>query len=111
MASMRDTASCEENYRRFIERVAASGEAWILKNESGAAHCESNEGDSDVILFFSDAAYARRVQNSAMTKYQPQRLDLFDLLFRWLPGMSNDGVLAGPNWTEDLIGLELNPRQ
>ena len=108
---MRDTASCEEDYRRFVERVSASGEAWILNHSSGAAHCQSNEKDADVILFFSDAAYARRVQKTEMTEYEPKRLDLFDLLFRWLPGMANDGVLAGPNWTGDLIGLELNPLQ
>jgi hypothetical protein len=111
MPLMRDAASCQEDYRRFIERVASSGEAWILNAESGAAHCESNEEDSDVILFFSDAAYARRVQQKVMTDYEPSRLDLFDVLFRWLPGMAKDEVLAGPNWTGDLIGMELNPLQ
>lgn len=36
-------------------------------------------------------------------------MTLFDFLFRWLPGMSGDGVLAGPNWNQDLIGLEIDP--
>jgi hypothetical protein len=36
-------------------------------------------------------------------------MSLFDFLFRWLPGMSGDGVLAGPNWNQDLVGLELDP--
>src|SRR5215510_7440086 len=107
MGAIRDTASCEEDYKRFVQRVAASGEAWILENESGAANCESNESDADIILFFSDAAYARRVQTQVMKDYQPKRLDLFDVIYRWLPGMADDGVLAGPNWTGDLTGLEL----
>ena len=34
---------------------------------------------------------------------------LFDFLFRWLPGMSGDGVMAGPNWNHELVGLELDP--
>lgn len=36
-------------------------------------------------------------------------MSLFDFLFRWLPGMSGDGVLVGPNWNQELIGLELDP--
>jgi hypothetical protein len=34
---------------------------------------------------------------------------LFNFLYRWLPGMSGDGVLAGTNWTGELIGLEHDP--
>ena len=34
---------------------------------------------------------------------------LFDFLFRWLPGMSGDGLRAGPDWNGDLVGLELDP--
>lgn len=107
---IRDTATCQENYRRFVQRSVASGEVWILSSETGAATCESNEYDgADVILFFSDAAYARRAQSQSFPDYEPKRLDLFDMLFRWLPGMSQDGVFAGPGWTGDLVGLEFDP--
>src|SRR4051812_12008073 len=107
---LRDAATCQENYKRFIERVVASGEAWILSGESGAAFCESNErDDTNVILFFSDLPYARRVQKQSIPGHEAQRLDLFDLLYRWLPGMLQDRVLAGPNWTGDLVGLEIPP--
>ena len=63
--------------------------------------------DVDVLLFFSDPAYARRAQRSAFPEYEPKGLDLFDVLYRWLPGMTRDGVFAGPNWTGDLVGLEV----
>ena len=59
---LRNTADGQENYRRFVERVVASGEAWFLSGDSGPAFCESNEReDGNVILLFSDSAYARRV--------------------------------------------------
>ena len=35
-------------------------------------------------------------------------MELFDFLYRWLPGMSGDGVLAGPNWNGDLAGREID---
>ena len=106
---LRDAATCRENYKRFIERVAAAGEAWILAGESGAAFCESNKREcADVVLLFSDAAYAQRAIQS-VPEHKPERLSLFNLLYRWLPGMNQDGVLAGPNWTGDLVGLEIKP--
>ena len=109
---LRNTADCRENYRRFVERVVASGEAWFLAGDSGPAFCESNEReDGSVILLFSDSAYARRVQTQSIPDHQPERLDLFDLLYRWLPGMTQDRVLAGPNWTGDLVGLEIDPKE
>src|ERR1044071_10484914 len=107
---LRDAATCQENYRRFVQRVVASGEAWVLSSESGPAFCESNEqDDTNVILFFSDSAYAKRVQKQSIPGHQLEGLDLFNLLYRWLPGMKQDGVLAGPNWTGDLVGLEIAP--
>ena len=107
---LRDSATCQENYRRFVQRVVVAGEAWILSSNNGAASCESNHhDDADVILFFSDAAYARRAQSQSFPDHEPERMDLFDLLYRWLPGMSQDGVLAGPNWTGDLVELEFDP--
>jgi hypothetical protein len=107
---IRDTATCQENYRRFIQRAAAAGEVWMLSDEDGTATCESDEfEETDVILFFSDLPYARRVQTQSFSDHAPERLDLFDLLYRWLPGMTEDGVLAGPNWTGDLVGLEIEP--
>jgi len=109
---IRDTATCQENYRRFIQRAVASGEVWILSCADGAATCDSDDRDgADVILFFSDAAYARRAQVQSFPHYEPRRLDLFDMLYRWLPGMSQDGVLAGPGWTGDLVGLETDPME
>jgi hypothetical protein len=106
--TLRDTATCQANYSRFLDRTIASGEAWILSGSAGVAFCESNDDEQiSVILFFSDAAYARRAQRN-FPGYEPKRIDLFDLIYRWLPGMSGDGVLAEPNWTGDLVGLEID---
>ncbi|RYD70539.1 MAG: DUF2750 domain-containing protein, partial [Verrucomicrobiaceae bacterium] len=41
--------------------------------------------------------------------HETRAMPLFEFLFRWLPGMSGDGVLAGLDWNQDLVGLELDP--
>jgi hypothetical protein len=111
---LRDTADCEADVQRFAKRVAENEVVWYLTSEEGPAVCESNDEDDDgepltVMLFFSDEAYARRCQRMHFEDCEVQNIALFDFLFRWLPGMSGDGVLGGPNWNQDLIGLELDP--
>ena len=107
----RDTATCQDNHSRFVRRIVLTETIWALSNGNGYAYAESNQDENprNVILFWSDKAYARRVKQSSFPEYEETTITLFDLLFRWLPGMSGDGVFAGTNWTGDLVDLELNP--
>ena len=105
-----DSASCFESHERFISRVIADERVWYLSSESGIATASSEDSDgTSVLLFWSDEAYARRAMTETFPEFGVDSMDLFDFLFRWLPGMSRDGVLAGSNWTHDLIGIEKNP--
>jgi len=111
----RNTADAKADVERFIKRIVATDTVWYLTSADGTASCPSDtEIDEDVepptvLLFFSDAAYARRTQSQSFSGHSPASMSLFDFMYRWLPGMSRDGVLAGPNWTGDLVGLELDP--
>lgn len=105
-----DGATTRVNKDRFIQRVIESEVIFYLSGEDGVANSVSNENESIVILmFWSDAAYARRVLKHGFDDCEVQEINLFDFLYRWLPGMSGDGVLAGVNWTSDLIGPESDP--
>ena len=109
---LRNTADCQADVDRFIRRVVDSEIVWYLSSNHGAASCESNRDDSGddsatVLLFFSDEAYARRAQTRHYRNHEITSMSLFDFLYRWLPGMTGDSVLAGPNWTGDLVGLEI----
>jgi len=111
---IRNTADCQADVDRFVQRVTQHEIVWYLNSNSGAASCESDDEDDEgepltVLLFFSDEAYARRCQKAHFSDHEVQSMSLFDFLFRWLPGMSGDGVLAGANWNHDLVGLELDP--
>lgn len=107
----RNTADCQADTDRFLTRVVASEIVWYLQSSNGAASCESDEFEikgepAAVLLFFSDEAYARRVQLAHFPDHKTSTMSLFDFLYRWLPGMTGDSVLAGPNWNADLVGLE-----
>lgn len=105
---MRLRATTDENHERFVRRVTTSEQVWVLRgDEGGLAYCVTHdEPEADIFLVFSDAPYARRVARAHFEGYSPEAIHLFHFMFSWLPRMHADGVLAGTNWTGDLVGRE-----
>ena len=95
---------------RFSRQAVAAEEVWGLEGPDGFAVCEANgvEG-APVLLFWAEAKDARAALPVFGAGYELAWISLFDLLFRWLPEMAEDGVLAGPDWTPDLNGPEIAP--
>lgn len=116
---MLDSATARENHERFVRRAIVHETVWTVWGQSGPLVSESNadlEQDDargrEVYLFFSDEAYAKRALRETwpdLPAGSTKAIPLFDLLYRWLPGMARDGHLAGTNWTGDLIGIEIEP--
>ena len=105
-----DSATVESNFQRFIDRVIENETVYYLSNPDGVANSVSNEDDETVILmFWSDRAYAARAKHNFDEDFNEVEMELFDFLYRWLPGMSGDGVLAGANWNGNLVGREIAP--
>lgn len=107
---LQDRASSESNYRRFIEHIGQSGEVWGLRCDDGWAYCPSNEyEDTDVLVFWSDRAYAQRHVQGDWNQHKPTPIPLNEFIDHWLEGMHEDGALVGPNWDSGLCGLEIEP--
>lgn len=105
-----DSATVERNYHRFIERIIKKESVFYLANENGVANSVSNDDKESVILmFWSDRAYATRAKMCFEEEFNEIEMDLFDFLYRWLPRMSGDEFLAGPNWDGNLVGREIDP--
>lgn len=105
-----DRATCDANHDRFVKRISESEVVWYLSHPDGVANSVSdNDEETTILLFWSDRPYATRARKDGFSEYQEDSMDLFNFLFRRLPAMSGDGVLAGTNWTQDLIGVEKDP--
>ena len=91
------TARCDTAVRRPSSRPRWCGDP----GETSFGMCESNDVEVEngepaaVLLFWSHEAYARRVIEAGFDDHVAESLSLLDFLFRWLPGMAGDGVLAG----------------
>ena len=107
---LQDSATVESNFQRFIDRVIENESVFYLAGDDGVATSVSNEDDETVVLvFWSDRAYASRAKKVFEDGFHESEMTLFDFLYRWLPGMSGDGALAGPNWDGHLVGKEIDP--
>jgi hypothetical protein len=102
-------ADLQANKDRFIRRVLETGQVWGLRSDDGWANCPSNQNDADVLLFWSDEAYAKRLAEKDWASYIPTPIDLPSFLDNWLQGMHHDMALAGVNFNSDLAGLEIDP--
>jgi Protein of unknown function (DUF2750) len=115
MADFIDEATSNEMAERFVRRVAEAEAVYWLRTSNGCAQSESSHYSDDegeprpVLLFFSDAAYARAVQKTQYPDHELAQMALFDFLYRCLAGMSRDRVVAGLNWRADLCGPERDP--
>ncbi|MCT4780590.1 MULTISPECIES: DUF2750 domain-containing protein [Exiguobacterium] len=113
-AFMKQEQQVEESAMRaedFLQTVIETGTVYGLSKlkQSGWAYCPSNQGDSDVLLFFSTKEGARACQTNGWENYHLIRLDLDVFTDDWLPNMMQDGLYCGLNWDASLQGLELNP--
>jgi len=99
--------------QRFMARVIEQEAVWFLENDEGAAFVEAAEdAEAVVLLFWSDRADAKRARKTGFKEYEVAEISLLEFLFKWLPGMAEDEVLAGVNWTVGApAGLELDSEQ
>jgi len=104
-----DGATVESNFQRFVKRIIENETVYYLSNDNGVAESVSNDDEeTNVLMFWSDRAYAARANDIFEEDFNETEMELFDFLYRWLPGMSGDNVLAGPNWNGELVGREID---
>ena len=106
------TADLNANYQRFIEDILELGQVWGLQSEEGWVVVDSTEyEESEVMPFWSDENYAKNHCVGEWAEFKPVAMDLEEFVEDWLTGMSDDGILVGPNWNDDLEGLEVEPEE
>jgi Protein of unknown function (DUF2750) len=109
--------TAEPSVQQFIANTLAGDSVWCLQSESGTAFCESLEFEAEdgeplmVLLYFSTAIGAQQAQAAHYSEFTVTQLSLFDFLYCWLPGMAADAILAGPDFSVDLAGVEVEPAE
>jgi len=100
------------NYQRFIEDILELRQVWCLQSPEGSVVVASTEfEETDVMPFWSEEEYAKAHCVGEWEEFKPVAMDLDEFVEDWLSGMAEDGILVGPNWNDELEGLEIEPEE
>jgi hypothetical protein len=88
---------------------------WGLENSEGFATSSSNDHEDNegksvgLICFWSEKALAKSCIKDDCSDYEPVEVPLTDFIENWCVGMSNDQLLVGTNFDQNMFGYEAEP--
>lgn len=91
---------------------AVSGQAvWSIADDQGHPAPVSGDGKRSIPFWSKESRAARVVDHvDAYRDFKVVRIDLDAWKSRWLPGMTEDGLLVGLNWSgERATGFDVEP--
>lgn len=109
---VRERIDREESYGRFVGEILAAGQVWAIA--AGRAHLTvvAENDEQSIVPFWSSAARAEAALEGAPEGFSNvTTIPLAEFLATTLGRLQEDDVLVGPNYTEDLEGLEIEPRE
>lgn len=108
-----------EAYAHFIRSALEGKEIFTLQFDDGeyedVAECDSVHYVDDmgeplpVYCFWTSKEAALACKKDEWAKYEIFCAPLADFIFDALVNMTTDGIMVGMNFSEDLIGIEIEP--
>jgi uncharacterized protein DUF2750 len=96
---------------RFITEVVKNGVVWAIRDADGFPTSTNASGET-AMPFWSLKSRAQKVIDElhAYRDFSPLRLSLADFIEHWLPGLEQDGLMVGLNWSgKHATGYDLSP--
>ena len=101
----------QKEYEAFLQDVLNHEKVWLLQNDEGLACQDSVEYEGMMsILMWSDCLLAESERAGEFENLQTESLDLYELMFHWLPNMGEEDVVCCLNWLSEDGGLEVEPK-
>lgn len=98
------------NNKKFTVEAVKTGKVWgLLVDDNWAVSPSTDFENAEVLLFWSNEGDAKKCATEDWNDYQPQSIILTEFIEEWLPGMYEEGIVVGTNWTPSLEGLESDP--
>lgn len=112
---IQDQITLKDRHKNFVKKVSQNKIVYALKNDDGYATSESNQIEDEegnpveIICFWSDKSIANSCIENEWSEYEVSELNLSEFLENWCIGMSNDGLIVGTNFDQNLFGYEIEP--
>lgn len=95
----------------FFREIAESGSVWTIEDDAGIPSPLNSDGVR-AMPFWSKESRARKIITASpnYANFEAREILLSEWTARWLPGLRDDGLLAGLNWTgPSATGFDLHP--
>ena len=95
----------------FYKQVALSKKLWTVSDENGFPAPLNSEGRR-AQPFWSSLSRAQKIIDTvkAYSGFEPYELSWNDFSKKWVPGLTNDGILVGVNWSgQNATGYDIEP--
>lgn len=112
---LKDTATLEAKYKRFLKRICETEIIYALKEPRGFAFLYSNdfedeEGEEALLLcYWSANAYANACRQEGWANHEIVEIPLDLFLKNWAIGMKRDSNYAGIECDSNLFCIEKDP--
>lgn len=95
----------------FYREVLKSGSVWTVR-DAGGTPAPRNADAQRAMPFWSSRSRVDNVIDSVAdyANFEPVEIDLAGWRSRWLPGLAEDGLLVGINWSgARATGYDMSP--
>ncbi|TCC53502.1 DUF2750 domain-containing protein [Kribbella capetownensis] len=84
----------------FFTEISPTGRLWTVRDSGGYPAPMNSQGQRAQPFWSSEARVRRIIKRvPAYSGFDPEELDLATWTERWLPGLRQNGLLIGLNWT------------
>jgi hypothetical protein len=97
----------------FYREVAATRVVWTIRDDGGFPAPLNLSGERAQPFWSSRSRVERIIKNvPAYSEFSPYEISWDDFRSRWAPGLTNDGVLVGVNWSgQRAVGYDVEPEE
>ncbi|TGN37865.1 DUF2750 domain-containing protein [Marinobacter confluentis] len=98
---------------KFYQEVAENGIVWGIKDNGGFPAPHGTEGKRAMPFWSSKSRAQAVIENvNAYKGFEPVAIPWEVFCERWVPGLSQDGLLAGINWSgTGATGFDIQPSE
>ena len=110
-----DSTTLKNRHQKFIKTVSENGIGYGLKSKNGFATSSSTQYEDEngnpirMICFWAEKVRAKSCAKDEWRKYKVTEISLAEFMENWCVGMSNDGLLIGTQFDQNLFGHEVEP--
>jgi hypothetical protein len=101
------------HYTAFITEIIKNDRVWTIYDDGGIPAPKNMDGERSMPLWSTIKRAQNIIENVPnYVGFRIKEIPLDDFISKWLPGLTNDGLFVGVNWSgKRATGYDLKPNE